>query len=216
MKILKTTGIAALLITTTLITACGGGSDSNNVTEETSKLSSVEVQSLLFMREEEELARDLYLDIYAAKDNRLTVFENISDNAETQHAAAMLALLNTYGIEDPSTGQHNTYTDPELQDLYNQLFNDAIGSDDLAALRVGALVEETDIQDIVAGMSIISADHQDILATYDNLLCGSRNHLRSFVEQIKNITGQEYVIQVPEITNEVNDILTTPQEQCGR
>lgn len=194
--------------------------DSSQPTTDTSdtlpELSTGEIQSLLFMREEEELARDLYLDIYAAKDNRLKIFKNISDNAETKHAAAMLVLLNTYGIEDPSTGEHNTYTNPELQNLYNQLFSDAIGSDDLAALRVGALVEETDIQDIATDMTQTSNDHQDILTTYENLLCGSKNHLRSFVKQIENLTGTDYVIQVPGIADVINNVLSTPQEQCGR
>ena len=69
------------------------------------------------MREEEELARVLYLDIYAAKDSRLDVFKNISDNYETQHAEAIRVLLIKYGIEDPSTGEHDTYTDEHLQDL---------------------------------------------------------------------------------------------------
>ena len=239
------TNITSMALSAVLLTACGGGSattaDSNTpiteneitsvpvetapneitsvpatITPTSGRLSTAEVGSLLFMREEEELARDLYLDIYAAKDNRLNVFKNISDNAETRHAEAMLVLLNTYGIEDPSTGQHNTYTSLELQNLYNQLLSDAIGSDDLAALRVGALVEETDIQDIVNDMTLISADHQDILATYNNLLCGSKNHLRSFVKQIERTSGQAYVIQVPEIADEINAVLNSPQGQCGQ
>lgn len=238
MKIFNVTELSIFFLATTLLAACGGGSsDINDVstgqvesltdtfvpstpdtvpTETSKELSPAEIQSLLFMREEEELARDLYLDIYEAKDSRLKVFKNISDNAETQHAAAMLVLLNTYGIEDPSTGERDTYTNPELQSLYNQLLSDAIGSDDLAALRVGALVEESDIQDIVTDMNIISADHQDILATYENLLCGSKNHLRSFVKQIENTSGQPYVIQVPAIAEEINTILSTGQEQCGQ
>ena len=107
-----------------LLSACGGDSvissteeDLLNKTETVTSLSDTEVEGLLFMREEEELARDLYLDIYAAKDNRLTTFKNISDNAETQHAEAIRLLLVKYGIADPSTGIHNTYTDAELQHL---------------------------------------------------------------------------------------------------
>lgn len=180
------------------------------------ELSPEEIQGLLFMREEEELARDLYLDIYAAKDSRLKIFKNISDNAETQHAAAMLVLLENYGIDDPSTGQHNTYTSGELQALYDQLLSDALGSDDLAALRVGALVEETDIQDINTEIALVSEEHQDIITTYENLLCGSRNHLRSFAKQISNITGQDYITQVPSMDTEVGAILSSEQEQCGQ
>lgn len=216
---------SSILLSTTLLFACGGGSsDSVNDTTSaspevdnsvtTSELSTAEIDGLLFMREEEELARDLYLDIFAAKDNRLNTFKNISDNAETQHAEAIRVLLEKYGIEDPSTGEHNTYTSAELQALYNQLLNIALGSDDLAALRVGALVEETDIEDINTELAQVSVEHQDIITTYENLLCGSRNHLRSFVKQIENLTGTDYVIQIPALESEVLAILTTNQEQC--
>jgi len=216
---------SSILLSTTLLFACGGGSsDSVNDTTSaspevdnsvtTSELSTAEIDGLLFMREEEELARDLYLDIFAAKGNRLNTFKNISDNAETQHAEAIRVLLEKYGIEDPSTGEHNTYTSAELQALYNQLLNIALGSDDLAALRVGALVEETDIEDINTELALVSVEHQDIITTYENLLCGSRNHLRSFVKQIENLTGTDYVIQIPALESEVLAILTTNQEQC--
>lgn len=192
-------------------------SDTATDTDVTSSgLSSNEVEGLLFMREEEELARDLYLDIYAATGSRLNVFKNISGNAETQHAEAMRVLLETYDIDDPSTGEHNTYTSVELQNLYDQLFNIAIGSDDLAALRVGAFVEEADIEDINIQKSLVSLEHEDIISTYENLLCGSRNHLRSFVKQIEKITGTTYVTQVPALDSEVRAILSSDKEQCGQ
>ena len=214
----KITLVTTVLTASFLLTACGGGSTSSiSPTNSSTSLSNDEVKSLLFMREEEELARDLYLDIYAAKDNsnRLKIFKNISDNAETKHAEAMRKLLVKYGIDDPSTGDHNTYTNDDLQDLYNSLLNDAVGSDDLAALRVGALVEETDIQDIITYKANVSAEHTDIISTYDNLLCGSRNHLRSFVKKIESISGTTYVNQVHDLDTEVQAILSTPQERCG-
>ena len=231
MAIRSITHITSLaLASAILLSACGGGSSTSLVstpstvetetplvpsTPITGELSAAEIQGLLYMREEEELARDLYLDIYAAKDSRLTVFKNISDNAETQHAIAVLALLDMYGIEDPSTGVHNTYTSAEIQALYNQLLNVAVGSDDIAALKVGALVEETDIRDINAVKAEVSANHTEIISTYENLLCGSRNHLRAFAKQIESRTGQSYVTQVPEMDTEVQSILNSSQEPCG-
>ncbi len=213
MKNLITT-VFSVCTTSLLLTACG----SDSVTDSplvTSNLNDAEISGLLFMREEEELARDLYLDIYAAKDNRLNTFKNISDNAETKHAEAIRLLLIEYGIDDPSTGVHNTYTSTELQDLYDSLLNNAVGSDDLAALRVGAFVEETDIRDINTHKDNVSAEHTDIISTYDNLLCGSRNHLRAFVKQIESISGSTYVTQVPALDTEVRAILSSPQERCG-
>lgn len=231
MKKIKLINIVAIAFASSiLLSACGGDSDSNALSDNTfsendtslsdgstsAELSSSEIEGLLFMREEEELARDLYMDIYFAKDSRLNTFKNISEKAETKHAEAIRQLLVEYDLEDPSTGVHNTYNDDELQDLYDDLYNIAIGSDDLAALRVGALVEETDIRDINTHKSHVSPEHQNIISTYDNLLCGSRNHLRSFVKQIENRTGQTYQTQVPELDSEVRAILSSPSEQCGQ
>ncbi len=230
--------VAIAFASSVLLTACGGSSNTiEEITETTSvsdtsvdsstatntdttttvnssELSTAEIKGLLFMREEEELARDLYLDIYAAKDSRLNIFKNISDNAETQHAEAVRLLLVKYGIDDPSTGEHNTYTNIEIQNLYNQLLNIAVGSDDLAALMVGALVEETDIEDLNIQINLISAEHQDIIQTYEYLLCGSRNHLRSFAKSIENTTGVSYQPQLAAIDTEIRAILDSTQEQC--
>ena len=208
--------IFTLITSSLLLTGCGGDSTSNDyIYDGSTQLTSDEISGLLFMREEEELARDLYIDIYEAKGSRLNTFQNISVNAETKHAEAIRVLLERYDIDDPSTGVHNTYKDQELQDLYDQLFNIAIGSDDLAALRVGALVEETDIRDINSYKAMVSDEKQDIIDTYDNLLCGSRNHLRAFVGQIEDITGSTYVVQVPALYDEVQEILNTSRERCG-
>lgn len=231
MKKVSSSLLATLIFSSSIVlSACGGSdtvsesSDVEGVGEEVtvnsdsdavkSSLSEAEIEGLLFMREEEELARDLYMDIYYSKDSRLNTFKNISQNAETSHAEAIRLLLEKYDIEDPSTGVHNTYTNEELQHTYDTLLSTAIGSDDLAALRVGALVEETDIADINAQKDKVSADHSDIIDTYENLLCGSRNHLRAFAKNIENITGQSYVTQVAELDTEVNAILNSDQEQC--
>lgn len=203
-----------LLSASFYLTGCGASSGFGTGTGIVTKLSSDEISGLLFMREEEELARDLYIDIYDKKG--LNTFKNISEKAETKHAEAIRVLLQRYGIDDPSTGSHNTYNDQDLQGLYNQLFSNAIGSDDLAALRVGAFVEETDIRDNNHYKSLVSDEHQDIISTYDNLLCGSRNHLRAFVGQIEGLTGVDYVTQVSELDAEVQEILNTPREKCGR
>jgi hypothetical protein len=179
------------------------------------ELSPEEIAGLLFMREEEELARDLYLNIYEEKDSRLRIFYNISTRAETKHAEAIRVLLEKYGIDDPSTGSRNTYNDKALQDLYDELLGSALANQDVGALHVGALVEETDIRDINTHLSHVSENHQDIISTYSTLLCGSRNHLRAFARQIKNITGNDYIIQVPELTAEVQAILNSDKERCG-
>ena len=84
----------------------------------------------------------------------------------------------------------------------------------MAALRVGALVEETDNSDINTHKALVSEEHQDIISTYEYLLCGSRNHLRAFAKNIENITEQDYVTQVPELDAEVQAILNAEMENC--
>lgn len=216
----KTQLVTTLFSATLFLTACGSDStsnsepaDSSSSTNET-RLSDIEVEGLLFMREEEELARDLYLDLYDAKG--LEIFQNISNNAESKHADKMKQLMDEYGVDDPSTGERDTYTDQHLQELYDELLNQGLGSDDLAALRVGAFVEETDIRDINTHLDHVSAEHTDIISSYKNLLCGSRNHLRAFAQQIEDNTGSAYVTQVPELDAEVRAILISDKERCGK
>ena len=57
---------------------------------------------MLFMREEEKLARDVYLTLYDAW--RLAPFANISVS-EQKHMNAMLLLLRKYGLPDPAAGK---------------------------------------------------------------------------------------------------------------
>ena len=214
---MKKMNVLGLFIVGVMASACAGNNNNNSVDPGLSTpLNADEIVGLKYMREEEELARDLYMDIFNNKG--LTVFRTISENSETQHATQMLNLLNTYGEADPSTGQPNTYTDTSLQLLYNQLLasSTGAGSASLEALRVGALVEEVDIQDINGKKALVQPVHGLIISTYDNLLCGSRNHLRSFVSQIELLTGQPYVVQTPALAAEVASILGGSQEQCGQ
>jgi hypothetical protein len=215
---MKKTNQMVLVATIGLLSACGGSGGSGNAADAglSTPLSTNEIAGLKYMREEEELARDLYMTIFNNKG--LTVFQTISSKSETVHAQKMLDLLNTYGEADPSTGNPATYTDTGLQTLYNTLLASATGAGtvDLDALMVGALVEEVDIDDINAKKAQVQSAHALIIQTYDNLLCGSRNHLRSFVTQIEAITGTTYVVQVPAVAAEVASILASPNEQCGR
>ena len=57
------------------------------------------------------------------------------------------------------------------------------------ALKVGAKIEELDIADLLG--LIGSTDNDDIKVVYQNLLKGSRNHLRSFDMKIRQ-TGDSY------------------------
>ncbi len=123
---------------------------------------------MLWMREEEQLAHDVYVvlgDLWG-----LRIFENIAAS-ETTHIDLVSGLLDRHGIDDPTAGNDlGTFTDPTLQGLYDQLIAD--GSESLeAALGVGALIEELDISDLQARSAAteISRDHRG--------LCESRTRL---------------------------------------
>lgn len=169
-----------------------------------------EQEDLQFMREEEKLARDTYLTFYDMYEN-LSVFSNIA-SSEQSHMDAILKLLLKYKLPDPaaSTGI-GEFTNPTLQALYNALITKG-GASGLEALGVGGLIEEKDMHDIQA--AIDRAQHEDIKKTYATLMCGSRNHLRSFAQNIEALTGSSYVAQIL-TQDEVDEILASPMEKCG-
>ena len=150
-------------------------------------LTDSEADGLAFMREEEKLAHDLYVAL--ADQYGLPVFANIA-RSESLHMDAMLTLLNVYDLPDPAAGkQAGEFTDATLQALYDDLLARAQESS-AEALRVAALVEETDILDLQARLA--QTDQADITRVYQNLLQASGMHLRSFALQIERQTGSEY------------------------
>ena len=156
----------------------------------TGELTALEVDGLVFMREEEKLAHDVYLTLYDLW--KLPVFQNIS-NSETTHMDAVLTLLDRYGLEDPSVAKAvGEFTNPDLQKLYDQLISQ--GSQSLSdALKVGAAIEEIDILDLQDRLT--QTEKADIILVYESLLKGSRNHLRSFTRTLQQQTGENYVPQ---------------------
>lgn len=150
-----------------------------------------EMADLLFMREEEKLARDVYLAMYQAW--RLPVFSTIA-SSEQQHMDAMLSMVKIYGLTDPvASNGVGKFTDLRLQTLHDQLVARGKTSA-LEALRVGGYIEEVDMLDLQQAMN--ATDEGNLDKVYENLLSGSRSHLRSFASQIKSRTGTAYVAQV--------------------
>lgn len=154
-------------------------------------LTAAEMNDLAFMREEEKLARDVYLTLHDAWGT--PVFANIA-SSEQQHMDAILSLLRLYKLPDPAAGKLvGEFVNTELQALYNDLV--AKGRESaLDALQVGGIIEETDIEDLQAAMATSRLSNID--KVYANLLNGSYNHLRAFSRSITALTGQPYEAQV--------------------
>ena len=151
-------------------------------------LTAEETDGLLFMVEEEKMARDLYSAFYGQFGS--SSFQKIA-SSEQVHMDELKALLNSYSINDPTIGNAaGVFTDPDLQALYDQLL--AKGSVSLVeAFKVGAAVEEIDILDLQSRMA--QTAQAGILEVYTILESASENHLRAFVWQINNQSGEIYI-----------------------
>lgn len=163
-------------------------------------LNDAEKSSLLFMREEEKLARDVYDYLYLKWS--LQIFDNISTSEQT-HMDAILELLNRYELEDPAKqDESGSFVNSDLQELYTDLTK--VGTTSIVdALKVGAAIEEIDILDLKKALDA-DVDNQDITMVYENLMKGSRNHLRSFVKTLGN---QGVIYQPQYLTKEEYDAI---------
>lgn len=164
-----------------------------------------EKEGLLFMREEEKLARDVYTMLYEKWG--LPIFTNISQS-EQSHTEAVRTVLLKYNIADPVLDDTaGKFTNSDLAELYTNLVAKGQRSE-MDALIVGALIEDLDIKDLQERM--IQTDNDDIKLVYQNLLKGSRNHLRSFVAQIESrgsVYKPRYITQ-----DEFDTIISSPRE----
>ncbi len=150
------------------------------------ELTEAETEDLLFMREEEKLARDVYQTL--GEQWQLPIFFNIAQSEQT-HTEAIRDLLLKYDLKDPVTDDTiGAFTNSDLQALYTDLVVQGSASVE-AALRVGALIEDLDINDLEDAME--RTDNADIALVYENLQRGSRNHLRSFTSQLERY-GETY------------------------
>lgn len=171
-------------------------------------LSDTEIAALLYMREEEKLARDVYTAL--GERWQAPIFGNIADSEE-RHTEAVRCLLTKYALADPAAGKlAGEFFNPELQALYTALT--AQGQTSLNdALAVGATIEDLDLSDLDTRRAAV--DNADILAVFDNLAKGSRNHLRAFTGQLAT-AGITYVPVY--IRAEVyQQIVTSPKEKGG-
>lgn len=188
------------LLTTLVILACAGSvpamaqgpnapSTPRTVAQTTvAALDAEEANTLLWMREEEKVARDVYINLYRLW--KKPVFRRIA-NSEQRHFDAVGAKLELYGLADPAQPGIGQFTNTDLQAMYDQLLASGRTSY-IQALIVGATIEDVDIRDLQA--AIEATDDAALKTTYQNLLEGSKNHLRAFVELLQDL-GVTYTPQ---------------------
>jgi hypothetical protein len=150
------------------------------------ELTQDEIDALLFMREEEKLARDVYLTLYEKWD--LVLFNNIA-RSEQKHMDAVKTIIDRYGLEDPMLAEVGEFTNQDLQSLYDDLI--IKGSQSISdALLVGGAIEEIDILDLQE--SLKDTSNVDVARVFESLLRGSYNHLKAFVNTFNRQTTETY------------------------
>lgn len=138
-------------------------------------LSVEEIASLLFMIEEEKMARDVYDTLF--EQTGIIQFDKIS-NSEQKHYDTLLATASTFdvGTTELST-EVGVFNSLEIQNIYDTLIaQGSISAEE--AIAVGVIVEETDIADLYA--TIDTLDNVFLEQTYEHLLSASINHLDAF------------------------------------
>jgi hypothetical protein len=174
---------------------------------ETPGLNQQELDMLLYMKDEEKLARDVYYALYDTW--KALPFSNIS-KAEEQHMNAVISLLELYGSEETAVKDPGQFDNSAFETLYDELVE--AGSESVAgAFKVGALIEELDIRDLQERLEETS--NANIELVFNNLMKGSRNHLRAFNRQLVRL---DIVYEPQYISQEQYDEIVNSGIEAGR
>jgi hypothetical protein len=178
-------------------------------TAEVSGLDATEASHLTFMREEEKLARDVYLTLAELYPDQ-KVFNQIATRAEQTHTDTMRDRLDQFNLLDPNPNTNNlpdslgVFTGDEWGWYFTEKFEllTTMGKEsEIAALYVGALIEELDMHDIAVCPQVMIdrgfsspcglqyTDEPAIQTAYSALISGSESHLRAYVGQIEAVEG---------------------------
>lgn len=177
-------GLAVLALAVAPVTAQGNGQGTGQGNQALIQyIRSLPIQTidqteradLEYMRQEEKLARDVYLVLDMVWD--LRVFENIAQS-EQEHMELVKLILDRYGIPDPlPSNDIGVFRDQIFHDWFVALATFGLQSP-LHAYVIGALIEDLDIVDLEDAKG--RTDNRDVMTVWQNLQRGSRNHLRAF------------------------------------
>lgn len=203
MKTVRLLIMATGIVFINFFTACSSNDDN---TPNNTEITQADKDALLFMLEEEKLARDTYAYLYDLWG--IVQFSNIK-TSEQSHMNAVANLLNIYNVSY-TVLQEGLFANQDLQNLYNQfIIEGAINQAN--ALQIGATIEDLDIVDLENNINATS--NTTIMSVFESLQCGSRNHLRSFVSAIQ-VSGGTYTPQFLS-QEEYNQIISSSIERCN-
>jgi hypothetical protein len=173
-------------------------------------LTNEQKEDLVFMYNEEKLARDVYASLNEI--NPSYTLSNISTRSEQTHMNLVYDLVDKYDLDTQnlSSLEGNTFSLDEIQSLFDTLLSIGTPSAE-ASLQVGCMVEVTDINDLLKRMDEAEGV-EDIEAVYDVLLSGSYKHYWAFDNALKTMgvtdgccsAGDEYCKTAQEYPQESN------------
>lgn len=136
--------------------------------------------ALLFMYQEEKVARDVYITL-GKKYPTATTFSNILLSEQT-HMDSVETLCIKYGVDISKVDetQVGVFVLPELQSLYNALIVQGSVSL-LEGQKIGVAIEEKDIEDI---MKYAEGMPSDVVLVFQHLVSGSYSHLDAFHQAV--------------------------------
>jgi hypothetical protein len=148
-----------------------------------SAITQTDAVNILFLKQEEKLARDVYQNLYA-KWGHMT-FKNIAVS-EQRHMNAVDGLIVRYNLTDTTPAGTGKFSIPEIQALYVELIEKGnLSLED--ALEVGVAIEEMDIADIKEMLA--ATKERAISRVLNNLLQGSFNHLAAFENALEQLAA---------------------------
>ncbi|MDD2451100.1 MAG: DUF2202 domain-containing protein [Sulfurovum sp.] len=162
-------GGAALLSTSVYAKGPRNGSSTQTLTE-------AQKDKLFFIYQEEKVARDVYItlgNIYTDENTFASI-----QISEQRHMDAARGLCEKYGVDISGVDESHVgeFVLPVLQELYDTCV--ATGEESrLDALKIGELIELTDIDDLEEAAKGMPSD---VVNVFDNLKEGSYNHLDAF------------------------------------
>jgi len=160
--------------------------------EITGRVTDRDAEGLLFMWEEEKMAKDVYTFFNEKYNHR--IFGNIN-KSEAMHQSAINRLMEGFAITRQGSDTPGVFNNKQIGELYNTLIERGEKSF-IEALKAGALIEETDILDLKTWLN--ETENPFITRVYSNLLRASENHLRAFTGVLKI----QEIIYEPEILND--------------
>ncbi|MEA2049026.1 MAG: DUF2202 domain-containing protein [Campylobacterota bacterium] len=163
------TGAGGIALLSTSSYAKGGRRKTPALTEE-------QKDHLFYIYQEEKVARDVYITL-GKRYTKENTFASIQIS-EQRHMDAAKELCEKYGVSTEGVDEESvgSFVLPVLQELYDTCVSEGHKSL-LNALKVGELIELTDIDDLEHA-SVGMPD--DVVKVYNNLLEGSLSHLDAF------------------------------------